>query len=109
MSETELFGLVIEETGLGDDSKVPRYIVSCFNALSENATFENGESDIPDEDIAPTQLPSVNVAPPVPKVDKSVGLNLSYTINLNLPATTDIAVFNAIFKSLKENMLEAAQ
>lgn len=33
-------------------------------------------------------------------------LGLSYTINLNLPATTDIDVFNAIFKSLKENLLD---
>jgi hypothetical protein len=32
-------------------------------------------------------------------------LGLSYTINLNLPATTDIDVFNAIFKSLRENLL----
>jgi hypothetical protein len=30
---------------------------------------------------------------------------LSYTINLNLPATTEIEVFNAIFKSLRENLL----
>ena len=34
-----------------------------------------------------------------------VGLNLSYTINLNLPATADQAVFNAIFRSLKEHLL----
>lgn len=33
------------------------------------------------------------------------GMNLSYTINLNLPASKDIEVFNAIFKSLKENLL----
>jgi hypothetical protein len=33
------------------------------------------------------------------------GINLSYTINLNLPETSDITVFNAIFKSLKENLL----
>jgi len=32
-------------------------------------------------------------------------LGLSYTINLNLPATSDIAVFNAIFKSLREHLL----
>jgi len=32
-------------------------------------------------------------------------IGLSYTINLNLPATTDIDVFNAIFKSLRENLL----
>lgn len=34
-----------------------------------------------------------------------LGLNLGYTINLNLPATSDPAVFNAIFKSLKEHLL----
>lgn len=33
------------------------------------------------------------------------GLGLTYTINLNLPATTDIEVFNAIFKSLRDNLL----
>jgi hypothetical protein len=32
-------------------------------------------------------------------------LGLSYTINLNLPATTEIEVFNAIFKSLREHLL----
>lgn len=38
--------------------------------------------------------------------EKSIeGINLSYTINLNLPETSDITVFNAIFKSLKENLL----
>ena len=33
-------------------------------------------------------------------------INLSYTINLNLPATTDIEVFNAIFKSLKQHLIQ---
>jgi hypothetical protein len=32
-------------------------------------------------------------------------MGLSYTINLNLPATTEIEVFNAIFRSLRENLL----
>jgi hypothetical protein len=36
---------------------------------------------------------------------KKIGFNLGYTINLNLPATSDPAVFNAIFKSLKEHLL----
>lgn len=34
-----------------------------------------------------------------------LGFNLAYTINLNLPASTDQAVFNAIFRSLKEHLL----
>jgi hypothetical protein len=39
--------------------------------------------------------------------ETAAGLNLSYTINLNLPETSDVEVFNAIFKSLKENLLKA--
>jgi hypothetical protein len=35
------------------------------------------------------------------------GVNLGYTINLHLPATSDIAVFNAIFKSLREHILRS--
>lgn len=36
----------------------------------------------------------------------STKLGISYTINLNLPATADVEVFNAIFKSLKEHILK---
>jgi len=38
---------------------------------------------------------------------QSLGLNLGYTINLNLPATSDPEVFDAIFKSLKQHLLRA--
>jgi hypothetical protein len=44
----------------------------------------------------------------VQRGSEGIGLNLAYIINLNLPATSDIAVFNAIFKSLKENLLKDA-
>jgi hypothetical protein len=32
-------------------------------------------------------------------------MNLSYTINLNLPPSTDPEVFNAIFRALREHLL----
>ena len=35
----------------------------------------------------------------------AAGINLGYTINLHLPPTSDIAVFNAIFSSLREHLL----
>ena len=37
--------------------------------------------------------------------ESDVDLRLSYTINLVLPKTDDPAVFNAIFRSLRENLL----
>jgi hypothetical protein len=38
--------------------------------------------------------------------DRSIGFNLGYTINLNLPATSDPAVFDAIFQELKGSFVE---
>ena len=43
--------------------------------------------------------------PPLILPEKQRQLGISYTINLNLPATTEVEVFNAIFKSLKEHIL----
>jgi hypothetical protein len=37
-----------------------------------------------------------------PEMERELDLNLSYTINLVLPKTDDPAVFNAIFRSLRE-------
>ena len=102
--DEDLKGLIIEETGAAEDSTVPSLVLAAINALKSFADFEPLSQDVADEvDHTPTQLPAVRES--LPPVEKGVGLNLSYTINLNLPATTDIAVFNAIFKSLKENLL----
>lgn len=107
LSDSELKGLVIEETGAGDDSAVSSLIVSCINALKKFAKFD-GQSvaatiEMPAE---PKVSPSGNSLPAATLPHSTgLGMNLSYTINLNLPATSDIAVFNAIFKSLKENLL----
>ena len=78
-----------------DDTVTPR-IAATFKALCDLSDFEG------------------KVTPKLKeKVEKTTGsleysfpkLGISYTINLNLPATTDIEVFNAIFKALKENLL----
>jgi hypothetical protein len=50
--------------------------------------------------LTPAEMPA-EVRPPT----VNGGLNLSYTINLNLPETSDVEVFNAIFRSLKDNLL----
>ena len=103
LADNELRGLIIEETGAADDSNVPGLILSCIKALKKFANFSTPEETPKKEvvEVVPAKLPP---APPLPN-DGGVGLNLSYTINLNLPATSDIAVFNAIFKSLKDNLL----
>jgi Family of unknown function (DUF5343) len=123
LSDEKLKGLIIEETGAGGDSTVASMVLNCIKSIKKHATFAPKGSVVVDVD--PSNGKSSNAAPDsggnggnhngggtgggqFPPKPEGVGLNLAYTINLNLPATSDIAVFNAIFKSLKENLLKAS-
>ena len=105
LDDQALLGLIVEETGQAHDSNVVTLVLSTIKHLKNFADF----SAKPDTTESVKNTPSTQFveSEDLKMPQKSgVGLNLSYTINLNLPATTDIAVFNAIFKSLKENLLE---
>ena len=110
LSDEDLAELVMEETGSSHDSTPVKSSVSCIKNLKKFADFSQID-DAPSL-AADVQLqsnlkvqPELNGTQPTRSEVKSFGLNLGYTINLNLPATTDQAVFNAIFKSLKQNLL----
>jgi len=101
-----LKGLVVQVTGLEPDSTTVKAMVASFKALKAFANFDAAGSML--EDNGATEAPKTengkaDIAPapqaPTPQ------LKLGYTINLNLPNTTDVAVFNAIFKSLREHLL----
>lgn len=97
LSRKDLEGLVTEMSGLDAGSGTTKAIVATFEALKQFADFEissEGTEDTPDDKKAP-----------VPPAREPSSLQLAYTINLNLPNTSDIAVFNAIFKALREHLL----
>ena len=110
LEDDELKGLIVQVTGQSADSNVVSLIQRTYKNLKELADFEATPSAEPS---STTPMPPVEIRPagqqPPPKQVQAgrVGMNLSYTINLNLPATSDISVFNAIFKSLKENLLDS--
>lgn len=90
--------------GTPSDDKYTPKVASTFLALCNLADFENAETTEPIS-MPILSEPSKN-GEPMRSYEKTLGrLGISYTINLNLPATTDIEVFNAIFKALKENLL----
>lgn len=114
-TDQDILGLIVECTGGEKESATTRYTLSTLNMLRRISDFDGetaegmdfseavGSRSIP---IAPSvaatpQLQGTS-APPLPG---NKGINLAYTINLNLPATKDVEVFNAIFKSLKEHIL----
>lgn len=110
LSDEKLRGLIVEETGQSNDSTVVGLIISSIKAIKKHANSSEGSSheSTAETKIAHRTLPENKNGEDVQQFRQQyskVGLNLSYTINLNLPASSDIAVFNAIFKSLKENLL----
>lgn len=94
-----LEGLVMQATGLEKGNATLRGIVGTFEALKGLADFD---SSTPMEPVGEQRDEQVDQAP---IGGNAPALNLSYTLYLNLPNTSDIAVFNAIFKSLRDNLL----
>lgn len=76
-------------------------VAATFLELCRLADFEEEIQEPP----TPEQKDAIAGGPLV-QPQSLAKLGISYTINLNLPATTDIEVFNAIFKALKENLLK---
>lgn len=105
LSDENLRGLIIEETGQEKDSNIVALILTCIKTIKKFADWSE-EAGGEKEEKPPTGIVQLERATTPSHRPRGIGLNLSYTINLNLPATPDVAVFNAIFKSLKENLLE---
>jgi Family of unknown function (DUF5343) len=83
-----------------DDGTIPA-VTSTFLELSKLAKWEGGAPAKRELEGAGANGGGGNTY----RNEPPEGIRLSYTINLNLPATTEIEVFNAIFKSLRENLL----
>lgn len=111
--DQDILGLIVECTGGEKDSGVTKYTLTTLNMLRKIADFDGPEqNEVEDAQVVrasvvqvqtgTAQQPSVSASRPSSNEKK---ISLSYTINLNLPASKDIEVFNAIFKSLKEHIL----
>ncbi|MDR2407924.1 MAG: DUF5343 domain-containing protein [Bacteroidales bacterium] len=102
LSQSDLTSKLKTQTGAANNDKIIPCVVGSFMALCKLANFDSKEQPIKNPDTK-LEISSAEVE------NKPLGakIGLSYTINLNLPATTEIDVFNSIFKSLKEHILDA--
>lgn len=101
--ENETRGAISRVTGK-DDESVKRYSAT-FRTLAGLASFDPkparaGKSDKSEEPLNPK---------PTPEFDDharraNARPDFHYNIQIHLPVTTDISVYNAIFKSLKDNL-----
>lgn len=107
LDKKKLEGLVVELTGLEQGHATVRAIVGTFEALKAFADFSKPELQSPSDEKEKAERKKAGTATPnEADLPEEVKLNLAYTINLVLPKTDDVAVFNAIFKSLRENLLK---
>lgn len=108
----DLKAIIASVTGNDHDSKAVSSTINTFEALKSFAAFdfknlaeESSEKEAESDYQSNGQLDYQQNQAPVMMPPQSVGLNLGYTVNLILPETTNIEVFNSIFKSLNENLL----
>lgn len=106
-NEAEVKGAISRVTGK-DETTVGRYF-NTFKTLVGLARFDGSSSTTSSELQQKPQVvqsePSANPEEQKPQKNIKSNPQFHYNIQIHLPATTDISVYNAIFKSLKENLL----
>lgn len=93
-------GHIVAVTDRGEGAPIVRLMTQTFlglAALSDFGPAQSGPSPLTEEERQ--QLPTVY------KKSSNDGISLTYTIVLNLPTTTTKEVYDTIFASLKENLL----
>jgi hypothetical protein len=114
LSPDKLKNLIVEVTGKEKSDSSVKGVTASFLACNSLADFDaalsGSDETYHDEEETPvikTHSTGNALVEYTRKPSSGKSLGLSYTINLNLPETDNIDVFNAIFRSLKENILDA--
>ena len=108
LNDKDLLSLIVQVTGVEEGNQVAKLTLSTLKTLKAFAKFDATDGDTTKEkkDTSDSsENPGEENQARKGIAGRRQGLSLSYTINLNLPATTDQAVFNAIFRSLKEHLI----
>lgn len=102
--EDEIKGAISRITGK-DATSVSRYFAT-FKTLASLAKFDGAikKDSIKKEDES-TKDPKEGKREEASDKQNNLKSEFHYNIQIHLPATTDVSVYNAIFKSLKENLL----
>lgn len=101
-NEDDIKGAMSRVTGK-DSQTINRYYAT-FKTLCGLAKFGTVSIPVPKE-IANTPLPEEGAQLELAKSSSGIKTAFHYNIQIHLPATTDISVYNSIFKSLRDNLL----
>lgn len=103
--EAALIDVIVAITGLPKRDNIVRYILNTFQALQENAKLAREDASAEEPAAEQGTVQEGQPTAPHEKVSGTGRLQLAYNINVVLPETTNVEVYNAIFRSLKANLL----
>ena len=104
LSVEELKGIFATVSGKGDS--VALKMAQTFKSFCSLADFKSKSVNVKAEAVKETIKETIASAQnPVINMASSKNPEFHYNIQIHLPATRDITVYNAIFKSLKEHLL----
>lgn len=105
--DAKLLDLICQVTGLTKDDQIAKNIKGTFKAFSAYLPDGFSTGDLVEKNSLDTSREPAEIPNPQARVTSEGGLpwGLSYQINIVLPESKDADVFNAIFKSLRENLL----
>jgi len=106
LPDKDLLALIVQVTGSQEGDQVTKLTFSTLKTIKAFADFD-GPVEL-QKNASGTKIEEIGRDPsPLGgrKIASESSLKLSYSITLNLPASTDQAVFNAIFRSLKEHLI----
>jgi hypothetical protein len=95
--------IIISITGLPRTDKIVRSILNTFQQFQSFARSAIDELPRQGTDQRASQQQEANQSEKHPSQGQELGL--IYNLNVVLPETTNVEVYNAIFRSLKVNML----
>lgn len=103
VNDAKLKDIIVEITGLSANDPVAAAIRSTFNVVKSYvpANMKIGETSGEAAPIVTDTVPE-REAPPSGETSE---IRLAYNINIVLPETSDLNVLNAIFRSIKENLM----
>ena len=104
LTDDKLKGLVVQITGKEPNDGTVGAVVGSFKACKQLADFDAQKAAQQDK-VPPLELSKSLVKHEGSKNGNAADIRLAYTININLPETTDVNVYNAIFSSIRANLL----
>lgn len=103
-NEDEIKGAISRVTG--KEEKDVKRIFSTFKALCDYADFSESLNNFNEQKEDNNVTEPISIGNNAVSNSDDLKADFHYNIQIHLPATNDISVYNAIFKSIKENLFK---